>query len=112
MGNYNSGLVNAPGVYRVGQYSYIANPMLLESGSLIPRFRLAVMLYCERNGCTQKVLSQRTRIPEPRISEYLKGKRPISPSNLRRLCIEMKLPPEKLIGVVELDGIDDELLTG
>lgn len=101
MGNYNSGKVNAPGVYREGQYSYIANPQLLETGALVPRFRIAVMLYCKDNSCTQKELSVRTKIPEPRISEYIKGKRPISPSNLRKLCIEMKLPPEKLIGVVE-----------
>lgn len=107
------GRMNAPGVYRVGQYSWVAKPELIQDGSLVPRIRIAIDLYCLRKNCTQKELSAATKIPESRISEYVKGKRPISPSNLRRLCIELQLPPNELIGVVEHREIHyDELRTG
>lgn len=97
-----------PGIYRDGQYSWIAPPEELQSGRLVPRFRLALLSFTDPRTNTpapQKILSILSNIPESRLSEYAMGKRPISARNLQALCQIMKLPPEELLGVVEITEV-------
>lgn len=94
-----------------GCYTWVAPPEDLLSGRLVTKIRIATAKFHNpRTGepVSQRAISILAKIPEPRLSEYVMGKRPISANNLRRLCELLGCQPTDLTGVIETDTLSPD----